>query len=107
MSIFIKRTLIGCLSTLIVTSTAFAQESNTSSPLQKVSQEWRFEVTPYVWIPGIKGTINFDNGLAKTADFSSSNVLSNLKSGAMMAAEAHKGNWGIMGDLVSATLQNV
>jgi hypothetical protein len=24
----------------------------------------------------------------------------------MIAAEAHKGNWGIMGDLVSATLQN-
>lgn len=106
MSIFLKKMLLGFLSILTVASPAFAQDSNTSNPLPKVSEEWRFEVTPYVWAPGIKGTINFDNGLAKTADFSSSNVLSNLKSGAMMAAEAHKGNWGIMGDLVSATLQH-
>ena len=39
-----------------------------------------------------QGAINFDNSLSKTADFSSSNVLSNLKSGAMMTAKAHKGN---------------
>ena len=106
MSIFLKRTLVGCLLSLILTAPVFAQDSNASNPLPKISQEWRFEISPYVWSPGIKGTINFDNGLAKTADFSSSNVLSNLKSGAMMSAEAHKGNWGIMGDLVSATLQN-
>ena len=106
MSIFLKRTLVGCLLSLILTAPVFAQDSNASNPLPKISQEWRFEISPYVWSPGIKGTINFDNGLAKTADFSSSNVLGNLKSGAMMSAEAHKGNWGIMGDLVSATLQN-
>ncbi|MBU3561302.1 hypothetical protein [Polynucleobacter hallstattensis] len=105
MSIFSKK-LVGFLSILMVTSPVFSQDSNVSNPLPKVSQEWRFEATPYVWAPGIKSTINFDNGLAKTADFSSSNVLNNLKSGAMMTAEAHKGNWGIMGDLVSATLQN-
>jgi hypothetical protein len=74
MPIFLKRTLVGFLLTLIVAAPAFAQDSNTSNPLPKVSQEWRFEVTPYVWAPGIKGTINFDNGLAKTADFSSSNA---------------------------------
>lgn len=106
MSIFFKRMLVGLLSILIVTSTAFAQDGDVLNPLPKVSQEWRFDVTPYVWAPGIKGTINFDNGFAKTADFSSSNVINNLKSGAMIAAEAHKGNWGIMGDLVSATLQH-
>ena len=50
--------------------------------------------------------MDFNNGLAKSADYSSSDVLSNLKSGGMIAAEAHKGKWGIMGDLVSATLQN-
>ena len=76
------------------------------SPIPKVSNEWRFEVTPYVWLTGVKGTMNFNNGLAKSADYSSSDVFSNLKSGGMIAAEAHKGNWGVMGDLVSATLQN-
>lgn len=94
------------LATFFILNIAFAQDSNISNPPPKVSEEWRYEVTPYVWLTGIKGTMNFDNSPAKTADFSSSNVLSNLKSGGMIAAEAHKGNWGIMGDLISATLQN-
>ena len=90
----------------LVTHAASAQSNSDVSPIPTVSNEWRFEVTPYVWLTGVKGTINLNNGLAKSADYSSSDVLSNLKSGAMIAAEAHKGNWGIMGDLVSATLQN-
>jgi hypothetical protein len=85
---------------------AYAQSSNEANPIPKISDQWRFEVTPYLWLSGIKGTVNLNNGLAKSADFSSSNVLSNLKSGGMIAAEAHNGNWGIAGDLISATLQN-
>ncbi|QWE16219.1 hypothetical protein [Polynucleobacter sp. AP-Nino-20-G2] len=76
------------------------------TPIPKASDAWRFEVTPYLWLTGIKGTMNFDNSLAKSADYSSGNVLSNLKSGGMIAAEAHNGNWGVMGDLISATLQH-
>ena len=85
---------------------AFGQSASESSPIPKIANDWRFEVTPYLWAPGIKGTVNFDNGLAKSADMNTNNVLSNLKSGGMIAAEAHYGNWGIMGDFVSATLQN-
>ena len=76
------------------------------SPIPKTSDAWRFEVTPYLWGAGIRGTVNLNNEFAKSADMSTSNVLSDLKSGGMIAAEAHKGKWGIMGDLVSATLQN-
>jgi len=75
------------------------------SPIPTVSEAWRFEVTPYIWAPGIRGTLGLDSGFAKSASFNSSDVVSNLKSGAMISAEAHKGNWGVMGDLVSATLQ--
>jgi hypothetical protein len=91
---------------VFLAQTSSAQGSSDASPIPKVSDEWRFEVTPYLWGTGIRGTANLNNGLAKSADMSTSNVLSNLKSGAMIAAEAHKGKWGIMGDLVSATLQN-
>jgi hypothetical protein len=85
---------------------SLASANSEPSPIPKVSDEWRFEVTPYLWGTGIRGTVNLNNGLAKSADMSSSNVLDNLKSGGMIAAEAHKGKWGIMGDLISATLQN-
>lgn len=93
------------LSVGICTGLAQAQNSGEASPIPKIADQWRFEVTPYLWGAGIKGTLNFNNGLAKSADMSTGNVLSNLKSGGMIAAEAHYGNWGIMGDLVSATLQ--
>jgi hypothetical protein len=76
------------------------------SPIPVISEQWRFSVVPYLWAPGIKGTLNFSDGLVKTADYSSSNVLSNLKTGGMIAGEAHYGKWGVMGDVLSATLQN-
>ena len=85
---------------------SLASANSDPSPIPKVSDEWRFEVTPYLWGTGIRGTVNLNDSAAKSADMSSSNVLSDLKSGGMIAAEAHKGKWGIMGDLVSATLQN-
>jgi hypothetical protein len=84
-------------------STSHAAED--VSPIPAVSDAWRFEITPYLWGSGIKGTLGLDNGLAKSADFTTSNVLGALKSGGMIAAEAHNGSWGVMGDLVSATLQ--
>ncbi|WP_353432924.1 hypothetical protein [Polynucleobacter sp. MWH-UH23A] len=98
--------IITLLSISLSVSVAYAQSSSDLSPIPKISNDWRYEVTPYLWLSGIKGTMNFNNGLAKSADYNSSNVLSNLKSGGMIAAEAHYGNWGIMGDLISATLQN-
>lgn len=75
------------------------------SPIPIISEAWRFELTPYIWAPGIRGTLGLDSGLAKSANFNSSDVLSNLKTGGMISAEAHKGSWGVMGDVVSATLQ--
>lgn len=82
-----------------------ANAADDVSPIPELADAWRFEVTPYLWAPGIRGTLGLDSGLAKSADFTTSNVLGDLKSGGMIAAEAHYGKWGVMGDLVSATLQ--
>ena len=104
MKLFTK--ILCILPIVFATPLVLAQGSTDASPIPKVSDEWRFEVTPYLWGTGIRGTVNLNDSSAKSADMSSGNVLSDLKSGAMIAAEAHKGKWGIMGDLVSATLQN-
>lgn len=98
------------LSDLIATFALFASISSAYaaddlSPIPNIADAWRFEVTPYLWGAGIKGTMGLDNGLAKSADFTTSDVLGALKSGGMISAEAHQGKWGVMGDLVSATLQ--
>ena len=95
--------------TLLFFLTVFSSLSNAQSdvnPVPEITNDWRFSVTPYVWAPGIMATLNMNNNAVNTADYSTSNVLSNLKSGAMMAGEAHKGKWGIMADTFFATLQH-
>jgi hypothetical protein len=104
MKTYLKPLLI--LSSLFLVNSVFAQSASEPSPIPKVGNEWRYEVTPYIWAPGIKGTFNLNSGPAKSVDLNSNTVLSNLKTGGMIAAEAHYGNWGVMGDLISATLQN-
>ena len=90
---------------LFVVGVGSAVAQSESSPIPKVSEAWRFEVTPYLFVPGIQSTLNFDNRLVKTANISESNVVSNLKSGGMISAEAHYGKWGLGLDFLSATLQ--
>lgn len=97
------KTFLGIFALASLASHSYAADE--LSPIPMISSEWRFEVMPYVWAPGIKGTLSLDSGLAKSADFTSSDVMSNLKSGGMISAEAHQGRWGVMGDVVSATLQ--
>ena len=101
-----KKILAAIITTLAALSTMnVAYADSELSPLPKISDEWRFEVTPYLWSSGISSTLFFNDHYIDTAKLSSTNVLGNLKSGGMIAAEAHYGNWGILGDIVSATLQ--
>lgn len=97
------KTFVGIFALASLASHSYAADE--LSPIPTISSEWRFEVTPYVWATAIKGTLGLDSGLAKSADFTSSDVVSNLKSGGMISAEVHQGRWGVMGDVVSATLQ--
>ena len=101
-----KKILVGFLSTLAILGLSnIARADEGLTPLPKISDEWRFEVTPYLWAPGITSTLFFNDRYLNTANLSADNVISNLKSGGMIAAEAHYGNWGIMADFISATLQ--
>lgn len=93
---------------LTFTSLVFLGAANADeglSPLPKVTDEWRFSASVYGWLPNVNTTVNNGGPGSKNADISMNNVLSNLKSGAMMAGEAHYGKWGILVDFANATLQ--
>ena len=90
---------------VILTTASFAHADQGLSPLPKITDEWRFEVTPYLWGAGVTSSLFYNDRYLNTAKLSTSNVLGDLKSGGMITAEAHYGKWGIFGDLVSATLQ--
>lgn len=98
-----KKILAGLLVAFALLSTAQADDA--LSPIPKIAEEWRFEVTPYVWGSNINSTLNYKGKYLNTADVNMNEIIRNLKSGGMIAGEAHYGSWGVMADLVSATLQ--
>jgi hypothetical protein len=99
----ISAAFIALLASLTLVGPANAEEALT--PIPKIANEWTFEVTPYLWAPGITSTLSHNDRYIKTADLSANNIISNLKSGGMIAGEVHYGNWGLMADIVSATIQ--
>jgi hypothetical protein len=95
-------TLVSAFISFVGVSTARADA--TISPIPQVADGWRFSVSPYGWIPSVNATAGA-GGASKNADISMNQLLSNLKSGAMIAGQAHYGKWGVMTDFATATLQ--
>jgi hypothetical protein len=67
------------------------------------ADKWTFAVRPYLWAPGISGTLKYDippsGGGGATVDISSY-ILENLNMALMLTAEVRKGDWSILTDVV-------
>jgi len=67
------------------------------------ADKWTFALRPYLWAPGIDGTLKYDipptGDGASNVDFSSY-VLENLNFALMLTAEARKGYWSVLTDVV-------
>jgi hypothetical protein len=67
------------------------------------ADKWTFALRPYLWAPGIDGTLKYDipptGDGASNVDFSSY-VLENLNFALMLTAEARKGTWSVLTDVV-------
>jgi hypothetical protein len=68
---------------------AFAQLDTTHT--------WRFNITPYLWLAELNGRVGV-GPVASSVSLSSSDILDNLKFGAMATAEARYGPWLIAAD---------
>ncbi len=100
----INRFAASLICLLGVTSAAYAQSD--ASPVPKVSDEWRFSVTPYLWAPGINGTLYYNNTALGSSNLSSSNILNKLSAAGMITGEAHKGDWGALADFMYVQFNN-
>jgi len=69
------------------------------NPIPTVNDNWRFSGTISGWTPASWTTTTVGN-LSKTGDTSISDNLNSSGAVAFFTAEAHKGNWGAMADLV-------
>jgi hypothetical protein len=93
--------LVTCAS-FALTNTAQAQEA--FSPIPQVTDGWRVSVSPYAWLPTVGTTDSGGGPGSKSVDLSLNNIISNLKSGAMIAGEVHYGKWGVSLDFANAVV---
>lgn len=67
-------------------------------------QDWRFALTPYLWLPNIDGTAEFDtppDGDGRPdAEAGPNSYLEHLQFALMLAGEARKGDWAVRADVV-------
>jgi hypothetical protein len=65
---------------------------------------WQFSLTPYLWLPSVSGTLNYDvppgAGGGPGVDVGGNDYLQNLESALMLGGEARKGSWAIFSDLI-------
>ena len=61
------------------------------------SDNWKFSVMPYLWLPTVKATLNFD---AKSVETKPDSYLDNLDFAGMLSGTARKGRWVIGSDLM-------
>lgn len=61
---------------------------------------WRFQVTPYLWGPGVKGTVQIPQIPELKVDAPFSDAISNLDVGLLGRFEGRKGDFGLVGDML-------
>ena len=68
------------------------------------SDEWQFQITPYLWLPTIDGTLNYDlppgGGGSPDISVGPTDWLELLNFGALVAASARKGRFSMFTDVV-------
>lgn len=65
---------------------------------------WQFELTPYLWLTGIRGDAKIAGAPQVNFDVDATEVLNHLDFGAMGSYEARNGRWGLFFDAVYAKL---
>jgi hypothetical protein len=76
--------------------------AQTPSP---AADDWKFSLTPYLWFPNVKGTVQFTlpsgvGGGTATVEKKPDGYLSNLDLAAMLTFEARRGAWAFFSDLI-------
>ncbi len=99
------------LSTLLLTAgvcasaLSFAQTTKALA-VPEVSEDWRYVIAPYLWLTNINSSVYYGGTEIASASVSSGSVLQSLNIAGMVEMEAHKGNFGVLADLMYASLSN-
>lgn len=72
---------------------------------EKPEKKWSYLVEPYLMFPNMKGDLGVRNLPSVSVDANESDILGNLKFGAMVYVEANNGNWAIGNDIIYMKLE--
>jgi hypothetical protein len=98
-----KQIFFGALVSILASQAAVADSSATVNPIPLITEEWKYSVTPYAWLPGVSADIPNVRSDA-SADISAGDVLRHLDGAAMISGQANYGRWGLMADIAHAEL---
>jgi hypothetical protein len=92
--------MIAIVSALIPPSRALAAETDV----------WQFALTPYIWLPSVEGTGDFETppggGGEPSVEIGPVDYLEHLEFALMLAGEARKGKWVLRADVVYVDFGN-
>ena len=77
---------------------------------QSSSDKWQFQITPYLWLPSIDGTLNYSvppgDGGGPGVSVGPTDWLSLINGGLLIGGSARKGRFSVFTDVVYLSMQN-
>ena len=91
-----RMVLLAAMTAMIFTAPAHAQ---TALP----SEEWKFSLTPYLWLPNVNGTLKYSvppGAGSPEVEAGPNDYLQNLQAVIMISGEVRKDRWSVFTDLI-------
>jgi hypothetical protein len=97
-----KRGMARRLVALVLGAAALAAAAPASAGEDVFDGNWHFNVTPYLWLPYVDGTVNYSVGRGGSinAQVDPGSYLQSLDFAAMFTGDARNGNWSVFTDYI-------
>jgi hypothetical protein len=96
--VVIRMVLLAAMTAMIFTGLAHAQ---TAGP---PADEWKFSITPYLWLPNINGTLKYDippgSGGSPEVEAGPNDYLQNFQGLMLLSGEVRKDRWSVFTDII-------
>jgi hypothetical protein len=86
-----------------VSGAMHAQTQIITNPIAPITNEWKFSLTPYAWLPGISTEAPLPE-TSSSSEVTAGDVLKHLSGAAMLSGQARYGKWGLLADAAHAEL---
>ena len=103
-----KKYLLTLLAVALLPQVVSAQQAEVN-PIPQLNKEWKYTVTPYLWLPNYSPTLTSSNGNSISSSDSGHSLsapLGYISGGFMLAGEAHKDKYGVLVDFFNGSMKD-